>query len=543
MDILQANRFALDQLALLNTNVNYFPDRGLVTFQSNGLGLASDVDSRWHTNNHKPSTDFFVKSGWHEFLMNNPQQELVVPSNIGAGNQLAYPVYYNGQPFLCFIFDKIPLVDPNDYQSRFIPENVQLITENSICRLVKFGKYQTVDDYVNELKMRGNEQEINSFITDYAELIASLAVVKLIDSPIHVIDGKLYTFLDSLTFNKLGTASIVYLQLRKLADIFKDNDKISEYLDILENQGHGAFGTSIVRVKPEFKVPNVTPQQVPIDFLTKQLVELKLTPGYIDMLMCVLSLDGPRKEYMDKPDPDNLIRIYYHNFNHLRVGITTGPTGRPVNIEITLFLKKHPEKLYSYQDGFNENLTRKYGRTMYNSVQIPPIKERFTILVRSYNILKPKSREAAMRSLISSRWTNYTPIYPEKTLNSLIVNSREYSPHLFYNTPLYNVISLSEGPYDIRGFSYLTKEDHELIDAWMRGIIMPMAYYAGLSERGFEVLSGPGAFLDLYENLEVRKTIDRSFVLWESPLKYLVAGELSKVELPGVGELMGMLER
>lgn len=522
--IIQINRLALEQLVLSYSHHSYIPTQGIVCL---------NVTSRWYPNDlvlSGISREFFEKSGWFKLLTQT--KGLVVPSNI-CNTKTVYPVFYDGQPFLCFVYRYIPLNDPNDFKSKFIPPSVRIITENSVCRLVKYGKYYSFDSYRAMLKEENNLEKIKSFIKDYLELSEALIEIGYSESTIFVIDDKLYTLLD-------GTYDLDIANARR--DLLGIEMELGYYFEGIDFKSP-TEKSAIVRIVPEFELNELDSKEVPLDELTELMETPVAELGRFDMLVCILSNPESRKELKFRLSlshrlQNEIERVYYEFFPYSRFGRIKSrmPTGEA---QFVRQFFNDPSEIYTYQEKLDKFRMNKNMKMM--PFPISPIVERFSLLIRSYNTLKLKSESAARKSLDSSRWTNYVPINPVKTLNSLVISGNKYPVVLFYNTPLYNAIVLSKGDYNIEDFPYLTDEDQKLIDLWMRGVAMPMTYYAGLSERAFEVLSGPGTFLDLYENLDVRKLIDMAFILGTSPLEYLKNEKLMELELPGVSELMQLI--
>lgn len=535
MEIFKINRFALEQLVLINSPYNYVPSEGIVCLE---------VTSRWtstHIDDREPLDRFFKESGWFNYLTKSV--DLVVPSNLGR--ILMYPVFYNGQPFLCFNFPFIPLVNPGDFKSKFIPESVRIVTENSISRLVKYGKFNSAPDYLKSIKDK-NFDEIKSIIDDLIQLNISMARLGYTGKQF-IIDDKLYTFLEGKSFRPtLGMRrSFLGNALENLQKIFKDNPQTLAYITgYLDTMNPANFVSEIIRINPEYKVNEIDSKDITEEELTsimKKLLGISLSQ--LDMLMRILSEPSSRKEFMFRASTstqlfNDIIRVYHNYFDHTRIGFISNPAAitRAKTFVRQFFTVSN---LYSYQEKFNAFIEANPIIVMA-TISIPKVIEKFSLLLRSYNTLKAKSEDAARRSLL--RWTNYVATNPSRTSNSLIIGENKYSAVIFYNTPFYNAISFSSGDYNIQEFPYLNTQDKELIDAFLRGLIMPMTYYAGLSDQAFEVLSGPGSFLDLYENLEARKWIDLSFILGTNPEEYILKGQLGwRSNLPGVDELMRML--
>lgn len=534
MDILQANRFALEQLVLENTNVHYIPNEGIVPSEY--------VTSRWYVTPVDLQYDFFIRSGWFKLLTQT--EGLVVPSNI-CSRLTPYPVFYNGHPFLCFVHGRIPLLNPNDFKSKFIPPVVRMVTETSVCYLVKYGKYYSFSEYIRILKEESNFGDIKSFVDDYVELITSFTVLGY-HGLFHIIDGKLYTFLDR-DYKKRGIDAKrrnFNVHVRELADYFIQ-DGYQEVKNYIESYIDKFTGQSeIVRVTPDFKVGEVDSKDVSPEELGDLLDRSSIDLGILDMLMSILSDSDAKKEIrfrasITKDIRTDIIRVYINYFPYTRIG--DNQSIRRAEDFVKQF-KKNPSELYKYQEKLAEFLSGN-EITHMSLIGTPPVVEKFTLLMRSYNILRLRSEDAARRSLDKSRWINYVPVNPNKTSNLLAINENKYSSVIFYNTPLYNAVVLSVGDYDVNEFPYLDTQDKKLIELFLQGVIMPMTFYAGLSDKAFNNLSASGSFLDLYENLGVRKLIDLSFVLGEAPGEYILgkSKELLELNLPGVDELLNIL--
>lgn len=542
--IIQINRFALEQLVLENFSCNYVPNEGVVVMSTGGDDRYFRVLARWTPAKllkRKELKKFFNESKWFEYL--SKSTGLVVPMNIGTN--LTFPVFYEGKPFLCINMFSFPIADPSDFKSKFIPESVRLVTENAYCRLVKYGKYQTLEKYIDIIKEKPFD-EIKSFIDDYIELRTSTLTLGY-HSDVFVIDGKLCTLLEGYYDNERRLQDLRHI-IRKFKEKFAKNQQASDYIQqYIDNLTPAQLHSEIVRVVPEYKVNEIDSKEVSLDELSKLMKRFKALELHIlDMFMRILADTNIRKEFMVRTSISNSIQrdvvmVYIKYFNYARIG-EHAFAGR--NVDIKAFVKQFkqdPSKLYSYQEKLNEFVS---FNPLTQSVQIrlPVTTEKFTLLIRSYNVLKLKSEEAALRSLSASRWENYVPVNPRKVNSALVIGENKYSPLLFYNTPLYNAIVLSE-EYNIDEFPYLDARDKRLIELWLQGVIMPMTFYAELSDSGFNNLSTSGSFLDLYENLKVRRLVDLSFVLGESPLEYILgkSEELLKLGLPGVEELLGML--